>query len=121
MKTYRWIFAALLVLGLVVGGCAKKDGGTNVDTSQLQASFKSAEPATQSSADKVVSAVKAQDYSGALAELQTLAQNTKLTPEQQQAIKDVMAQVQAAIANAAGKATSDATKAASDAQKALPK
>ncbi len=121
MRSYSWIFIPIVVLGLAVGGCAKKSSGTTVDTTQLESSFKSAEPATQSSVDKVVTAVKSQDYSGALAQLQTLAKNAKLTPEQQQAIKDLMAQVQAAITDAAGKAAGDASKAASDMQKALPK
>ncbi len=107
----------MLVLVAVVG-CSKK---SSVDTAPLESSFKSAEPATQSTVDKAVTAIKSQDYSGALTQLQTLAQNAKLTPEQQQAIKDVMAQVKQAITEQANKAAGEASKAAGDLQKSLPK
>ena len=43
-----------------------------------------------------------------------------LTPEQKSAIQDVMASVQKATADAAGKASGEATKALDDAKKALP-
>ena len=118
MKINGWIISAVMVVALAVGGCSK---GSKVDTAPLEKSFKTAEPATQSSADKVVSEIKAENYSQALTDLQTLAKNAKLTPEQQQAIKDVMAQVQQAITDAAAKATAAGSKAASDLQKSLPK
>jgi hypothetical protein len=38
----------------------------------------------------VVVSVKSEDYAGALTQLQTLARNAKLTPEQQQVIKGVI-------------------------------
>ena len=76
-----------------MSGCSKQ---SSVDTASFEKSFKSAEATVQTSADKVVTAIKSADYSGALAELKTLASNAKLTPEQQQAIKDVMAQVEKA-------------------------
>ena len=56
-----------------------------------------------------------------MAELKTLASNAKLTPEQQQAIKDLMAQVGKAISEAAGKVAGDASKAVKDMPNALPK
>lgn len=108
------LFAALFVLA----GCSKQG---SVDTSAMENSFKTAEPTLRTSADKVVAAVKSADYAGALTELKTLAGNAKLTPEQQQSIKDVMAQVQKAITDAAAKATGEATKAADDLKKSLPK
>jgi hypothetical protein len=103
---------------LALAGCSKQG---NIDTSALETNFKSAEAALKDSADKAVAAVRAADYSGALAELKKLADNAKLTPEQQQAIKDVMAQVQNAVADAAGKAAGEASKAMKDMPKALPK
>jgi len=118
MKLHKWIMAGLMGVALGVVGCSKKAA---VDTAPLETSFKTAEPTMQSSADKAVSAIKAGDYSGALTQLQTLATNTKLTPEQQQAIKDVIAQVQKVIAETATTAAAGANKAVDDMQKSMPK
>jgi hypothetical protein len=107
-----------MTVTLAMAGCGKQG---SVDTSALQQSFKTAEAAAQTSADKVVSAVKSGDYAGAMTELKSLASNAKLTPEQQQAIKDVMAQVEKAIADAAGKAADEASKAMQNIPKGLPK
>lgn len=97
MKTSRWIHSAIMALTLAMSGCSKQGG---VDTSLFEKSFKTAEAAVQTGADKVVTAIKSADYSGALAELKTLSSNAKLTPDQQQAIKSVMAQVEKLIADA---------------------
>ena len=107
-----------MALTLAMSGCNKQGG---VDTALFEKRFKSAEATVQTSADKVVTAIKSSDYSGALAELKTLAGNAKLTPEQQQVIKDVTAQVEKLIADAASKAVGEAGNALKDAAKALPK
>lgn len=120
MKLQYWVLAVLTASTLAFAGCSKS-GSVTVNTQPLETSFQAAEPATQSSAQKVVSAVKSGDYSTALAELKSLAQNAKLTPEQQQAIKDVMAQVQQALAGAATKAADEAGKAMENVKQALPK
>ena len=123
MKT-KWVIApalsalAVCALLFVLAGCSK---GGGVDTSGLEKSFQAVEPTLKASADKAVAAVKSADYSGALAELKNLANNAKLTPEQQQTVKDVMAQVEKAVSDVAAKATGDATKAADDLKKSLPK
>ncbi len=119
MNKWKWTFAAVLA-GALVFGCSNKQS-SSVDTAPLEKNFKSADAATQSTADKAVAAIKAGDYSGALNELKTLASNAKLTPEQQQAVKDVMAQVQKAITDFAGKAKDQANQAAEDLKKSLPK
>ena len=118
MKTSKWIHTAIMTLTLAMAGCGKQ---SSVDTAAFEKNFKTAEAAVQTSADKVVTAIKSADYSGAMTELKTLAGNAKLTPEQQQSIKDVMAQVEKAISDAAQKATGDASKAVQDIPKALPK
>jgi hypothetical protein len=117
MKAMNWILTAMAAAALALCGC-KKSG---VDTAPLEKSFSAAEPATKSSADKAVSAIKAGDYSGAMAELQKLGAQAKLTPEQQQAIKDVLAQVQKQLSEAATQVGKDAEKATKDLQKSLPK
>jgi hypothetical protein len=118
MKTNAWILAGIIAGTLALAGCAKQLG---VDPAPIEKSFASAEAAAKVSADKAVTAIKAGDYAGAMTELKTLAGNAKLTPEQQQAIKDVMAQVQQAVADAAAKVKGDASKAMGDMQKTLPK
>ena len=118
MKFTSWILSALTAVILLSNGCGSKG---SVDTAPLEKSFASAEPANKSAADKAVAAIKAQDYSGAMAQLQTLAAQAKLTPEQQQAIKDVLAQVQKQLGDTAEKMTKDGQKAAGDLQKSLTK
>ncbi|HWH71196.1 MAG TPA: hypothetical protein VNT26_17550 [Candidatus Sulfotelmatobacter sp.] len=128
MKAYKWVLAALITASLVVVGCSKKESSTtlpgpqaSVNTAPLEDSFKSAEPATQTSANKVVTAIKSGDYASALAELKTLASNAKLNPEQQQAVKDITVQVQQAVTQTATKAKEDVTKAVDDMKTSLPK
>jgi len=117
MKSFKTLFLTIAVVGLTLVACSKK---SSVDTFALESSFKSADAATKSVADNAASAIKSADYAGALSQLQSLAKETKLTPEQQQAIKDVLANVQQAISDAAAKAVGEATKAAGDAP-TLPK
>ncbi|MDB6123953.1 MAG: hypothetical protein JWQ71_2946 [Pedosphaera sp.] len=103
---------------LVTAGCSKK---SSVETAPLEKNFKSADSASKSVADKAVSEIKAENYGGALTELQKLGAQAKLTPEQQQAIKDVTAQIQQALVNAGKKAADDVSKSATDLQKSLGK
>jgi hypothetical protein len=117
MQTSKWIHSAIMALTLAMSGCSKQ---SSVDTALFEKTFKSAEANVQTSADKVVTAIKSGDHSGALAELKTLVNNAKLTPEQQQAIKDVMAQVQRLIADAASKVATEASTAVKDVPKTLP-
>jgi hypothetical protein len=122
MKTSRWIHTAIhtaiMTVTLAMAGCGKQ---SSVDTASLEKSFKSAEAAVQTSADKAVAAIKSADYSGAMVELKSLASNAKLTPEQQQSIKDVMAQVEKLMADTANKAAGEAGQAMKDLPKTLPK
>ena len=117
MKAMNWILTVMAAAALVLSGC-KKSG---VDTAPLEKSFASAEPTAKSASDKAVAAIKASDYSGAMTELQKLAAQAKLTPEQQQAVKDVLAQVQKQLSDAATKVGKEAEKAGGELQKSLPK
>lgn len=119
MNLNKWLGLTMVAAVLACANCSKNS--PQVDTAPVEKSFSSAEPTTKTTADKAVSAIKTGDYSSALNELKTLAGNAKLTPEQQQAIKDVMAQVQTAIASMATKVQGDASKAADNLQKSLPK
>jgi len=98
-------------------GCQK----SSVDTSGLESSFESAEPVAQTSVEKAVSAIKSGDYAGAMAELKSLAEKVKLTPEQQQAINDLIAQLQQKVTDTAKQVGDEANKAVDDLQKSLQK
>ncbi len=114
--------SSLLVLMVVsfclaLAGCSKKD---QVNTAAMEKSFASAEPTLKGSMDKAVSAIKAGDYAGALASLQSLASQAKLTPEQQKAVTDVITQVKDCLAKMANQAADQGKKALDDLQKSIP-
>src|SRR5512140_131650 len=119
MNINKWLVLGIAAVVLTLAGCNK--GSANVDTATVEKSFASAEPSTKTTADKAVSAIKAGDYASALSELKSLAGNAKLTPEQQQSVKDLMAQVQKAISDLATKSQGEAGKAVDNLQKSLPK
>ena len=114
----RYSLVLLALLALVLPGCGKKD---EVDTAPLQQSFEGAEPAVKTAVNEAVSAIKSGDYAGAGAALQKLAGQAKITPEQQQAIKDVLAGIQKKLTGAVENAAEGGKKAMDDMKKALPK
>ena len=107
-----------MTVSLMIVGCAKK---SSVDTGKLESSFQTSEPATRSKVDSAVADIKSSDYAGAMASLQGLVKGTKLTPEQQEAIKDVVEQLKKLVADTPNITAEDATKALGDMQKAVPK
>jgi hypothetical protein len=123
MKLPKIVFTACIALAFAIVGCSNNK--SSVDTAPLEKSFQSADAPTKSTSDSIVSEIKNANYSGAMSDLTKLAENTKLTPDQQQAIKDVLAQVQKAMSdtasNAMDSAKDGANKAASDLQNSLPK
>lgn len=66
---------------------------------KLLDAFKSSDAATQGSVQSAVNAANAGKYADALKELQAVATKAKLTPEQQQLLKDTIAQLQKQIAS----------------------
>jgi ketol-acid reductoisomerase len=118
MERFAWLLSGLMVVTLLFVGCSKKSG---VDTGKLESNFQSAESARKSEVAKAVATIKAGNYPLALTQLQQLGRRAKLTAEQQQAVKDVIAQVQKQMTEMANKAASDARKAKGGSQKPLPK
>ena len=118
MKLGKWVLTVIAATALLITGC-KKEG--SVDTSGFEKSFASADTSSKSTADSAASSAKSGDYAGALTQLQKLSAAAKLTPEQQQAVKDLMAQLQSKVSDAASQAGKDAQKAVGDVQKSLPK
>jgi FtsZ-interacting cell division protein ZipA len=117
MKTIQLLIIAVAVVAMAFTGC-KKSG---VDTAPMEKSFATADAGTKSSSDKAVSAIKAGDYSSAMAELGKLGQQAKLTPEQQSAVKDTIEQVKKQLSETMDKAAKGADKAVDDLKKSLPK
>jgi uncharacterized lipoprotein YajG len=128
MDIMKYLIISLFASVLLLAGCAKQEGGATVDTAKAESEFASADAPLKATLESAVASVKSGDYSAAAATLQKLASETKLTSAQQQAVKDLIAQVQAKIGSAlksatdAGKSAGDAaTKAVGDAQKAIGK
>ena len=111
---------AMTLVSLTFTACGKK-GEVKIETAKLEKMFESAEPGIKNGVDAAVAAVKNADYAGALAKLQSVASEVKLTPEQKSAVNDLIEQVKAAMAGMADKAVEGANKAATDLQKSLGK
>ena len=119
MKRLFLILAVCAGAALGLTACSKSE--SSVDTSKVESSFESVPAADKGDLDKAITAIKSNDYATALASLKQVASNVKLTPEQQAAVKDLIAQVQAKLTAAGSQAVDTANKAASDLQKNLPK
>jgi hypothetical protein len=122
------VFISTILTGaaLLLGGCGNKEdggggGGDTVSTAKVESSFSGADPSLKGSVDTIVAAVKSQNWSAASAELQKLASNAKLTPEQQGAINNLWEQVKAKLSAAAAQASDAANKAMKDAGTAADK
>ena len=118
MRRVGWLSIALVAVCLTLGACGKSD---KVDTSKVEKSFSSAQPASKSAVDELKAAVAAKDYAKASAALQKLASSAKLTSDQRQAVDDVASQLKKKITEQAKQVAKDTDKALDDVQKQLPK
>src|SRR5438093_11196660 len=118
MKKHGLILVVAVAALFVWAGCEKK---TNVDTSKMEKSFATAEPTTKSEADKAITSIKAGDYGAAVASLQQMAAKAKLTPEQEQSVKDVIAQLKNKLTDQVKQGGDDAKKGLGDLQKSVSK
>jgi transcriptional accessory protein Tex/SPT6 len=120
MKIQHLLLTLVAAAAFVVTGC-NKDGSVNVDPAKLTAAFQTAETDAKKAADSVATAVKNADYAGAITQLKALGEKYKLTPEQQQEVKNLMDQAQKAVEALASKAAGEAGKAATDLGNTLKK
>ncbi len=93
--------ARLLAIVILAVGCGRYHG---IATANLASSFKTAEPALKAEADTAIKAVREGKLPDALTELQKLGKRAKLSAEQQQAVKDLIRQIQAKMEADAKKA-----------------
>jgi outer membrane protein assembly factor BamD (BamD/ComL family) len=115
MNIIRIMLSLAVVIGLAGAGCGQSAA------SRVERSFASAEPAAKESAEKAVQAVNAGNFTEAMAHLTSLAGKAKLTPEQQQAVKDLIAELQEKLKAEVSKATEGAQKALGDLKKSFGK
>jgi hypothetical protein len=90
MKRRKWMLTGLAAIALAVSGCTKT---SQVDTTALQASYKSADAPAQAIVNKVVAAVKAGDAQTAMQQLHVLRETGTTTAEQTKAVMELMAKV----------------------------
>ncbi len=112
MKRYVWLVTVVMAFAVTMLGCSSKKN--EVDTAKLQKAFQSADTKINSSVNNAIVAIQSEDWPGALAELKKVAAETKLTPEQQSAVKSTIEQVTQKMGDAAKKAVGDI-------QKSMPK
>ena len=87
----RWMLTAILAALLTMAACSRR---SSVDTVAFEKNFKSASPVVQARVNTAVAAIKSADYRTAKNVLHVLRDDTSLTPEQQQAIWDLMGKIQ---------------------------
>lgn len=92
------MLSGVLCAYVLACGCGK--GNLQLDTRPLEKGFASAEPALKTAADAVVTAAKAGNYEAVVRELLRLAENVKLTPDQQLVVKASLAEAQQILAAA---------------------
>ena len=119
MKILGYLSTLILAATLVFTGCG---GGKKVDTAKLEGSFASATAELKDDVKKIADAIKNQDFSTAVAQLQKLNVRANLTAEQKDAIKELIEKLQTLIAEGANKSVEKAagqtTKALDDLKKA---
>ena len=127
MKKLAFVTTLILGIGLLgLVGCSKPAG---IDISKLESAFQTASAVDKAEVDKAITAVKAGDFSGALASLQKAAASVNLTPEQKSSIEDLITQLKSKVGETVKAAVDDTTKAvkegadkaATDVRKAVSK
>src|SRR3989442_10859720 len=107
MKTNS-LLLIVTAAGLALAGCKKSDSSSNVTSpmgalASIRKAFPNPGPDVTPSIEKITSSVRYGEYPTALAELEKLAANPNLTPDQKKALADATDQVKKSMATAAPK------------------
>jgi len=104
-------------------GAASSSGGglPSFDLTQIQNAFASATGPIKAQFDTIVTAIKSQDYSGALKQLQAFASDAGLSADQKSAVNGLIEQVKAKAGSLLQDATAAAGKAVDQAKEAAGK
>jgi len=99
----------LLAATLVLSGCGKSDSGAavaesrlgpdGVDVAAVQKAFESASPSFRFALDDAFRIINAGAYTDAIPALQKLAENPKATPEQKQALTELVQKLKTLLAS----------------------
>ncbi len=84
-----------LAAALALAGCG---GSTQVDTAKLKQSFQGAPPNAKSQVDKAIASLGAKQFAPALLALRDAVRQGPPTPEQSDALTDIIKQVQIIVA-----------------------
>ena len=98
MKKYSWILMAILALAIAGIGCNKKK-----DTTDLGKAFASADANIKGNWEKAMTAMKANDYAGALTILQVLRNDPNLSADQWNAAQETFSLVMEKAVEAANR------------------
>jgi ABC-type enterochelin transport system substrate-binding protein len=122
------VVSLTLAVGLVLSACDRQETVSTgpgsevaeINTRSAEKEFQTAEPEVRAEFDRAVVAVRSGDYSEALDRLKNLATNARLTPEQQESVRDLLGKVQDAVKRGATRAVEGASDALEDVRKSLP-
>jgi hypothetical protein len=94
------VLTVLLSLTLATG-CRKDDGAVNPQA--LEKNFASADPAVKPFADRAIAAAKTADYGAVVVELSRIANNDKLSADQQKVLRETLDKARKLLAAASPK------------------
>ncbi|NLH75130.1 MAG: hypothetical protein GX456_18950 [Verrucomicrobia bacterium] len=80
--------------GLILGASAGCKGRAEIETGQVEHSFQNAADVERSLIQQALSEIRANNYPAVLESLNKLAQSPRLTPTQQESLRDLMLQLE---------------------------
>ena len=106
MKVKPCVLVLISVFALV--GCKRTEKPADVqviDSTQFRPAFAGAPPATQTLVDDVMMSIQSSNLKKALGDLETLANQRELSPQQKKAVSDLIPQLRKKLAELAASPT----------------